>query len=84
MNRAELLGKLSEILGEILEDDNLQLTETTQADDVPDWDSTNHVRFLVAIESEFGLRFQIDEIGALENVGQLMDLVERKLADKKM
>ncbi len=79
MSRTELLNKLSEILGEILEDDNLRLTEATQADQVPDWDSTNHVRFLVAIESEFGIRFETDEIGSLDNVGQLIDLVQKKL-----
>jgi acyl carrier protein len=79
MTRAELLDKLSKILGEIVEDDNLRLTEATTADDVADWDSTNHVRFLVAIESEMGFRFETAEIGMLQNVGQLMDLVESKM-----
>ncbi len=79
MEREALLTKLGEILGEVLENDNLRLTEATKADDVQDWDSTNHVRFLVAIESEFGIRFDVDEIGGLENVGQLLDLVKSKL-----
>ena len=79
MSRAELLSKLTEILGEILDDDNLKLTEASRADEVPDWDSTNHVRFLVAIESEFNIRFDVEEIGALDNVGQLLDLVEGKI-----
>lgn len=80
MSREELLSKLSELLGEIVEKDDLHLTETTKADDVEDWDSTNHVRFLVSIESEFDIRFDTDEIGGLENVGQLMNLVQSKLA----
>ena len=79
MERGALLSKLSELLGEIIENDSLQLAETTKADDVQDWDSTNHVRFLVAIESEFDIRFETDEIGGLENVGQLLDLVKSKL-----
>lgn len=79
MSRTALLGKLSELLGEILENENLSLSEATKADDVPDWDSTNHVRFLVAIEAEFGIRFETNEIGGLENVGQLMDMIDSKL-----
>ena len=79
MARSELLAKLSEMLGEIVEVPNLRLTEVTKAEDVQDWDSTNHVRFLVAIESEFGIRFETDEIGTLQDVGQLMNLVEAKL-----
>lgn len=79
MSRDELLSKLSELLGEIVEIDDLHLAETTKADDVQDWDSTNHVRFLVAIESEFNIRFDTAEIGGLDNVGQLMNLVQSKL-----
>lgn len=44
MNREELLKKVSEILGEIVDDENLQLTEEMIADDVADWDSTNRDR----------------------------------------
>jgi len=79
MDRESLLVKVSELLGEIVENDNLKLNADTKADDVKDWDSTNHVRLLVAIESEFAIRFETSEIGGLENVGQLIDLVQSKL-----
>ncbi len=79
MPREELLKKLTEMLAEIVEEDDLQLTEQTEAEDVPDWDSTNHVRFLVAIESEFGIRFETNEMGAPQNVGELLTLVQSKL-----
>lgn len=82
MDREALLTKLSELLSEIVEIDNLHLTEATVADEVEDWDSTNHVRFLVAIESEFNIRFDTAEIGGLANVGQLVDLVQKKLSQK--
>jgi acyl carrier protein len=48
------------------------------ADDVADWDSTNHVRLIVAVEEEFGIRFESDEITAPETVGELVDLVASK------
>jgi len=78
MNREELLKKVSEILGEIVDDENLQLTEEMIADDVADWDSTNHVRLMIAIESTFGIRFETSEIASPENVGALIDLIESK------
>ena len=79
MTRTELLKRISEILGEIVDDEELQLHEDTVADDVADWDSTNHVRLIVVIESEFGVRLESDEIGAPQNVGELLDLIEKKL-----
>lgn len=78
MNREELLKKVSEILGEIVDDENLQLTEEMIADDVADWDSTNHVRLMIAIELTFGIRFETSEIASPENVGALIDLIESK------
>ena len=80
MDRPLLLNKLEEILREILEVDHLQITETTVADDVQDWDSINHVRLLVAIEEEFGFQFSTEDVGGIKNVGRLLDLVQAKLA----
>lgn len=80
MTHEELLATLGTILGEIVDEEGLVLTDATTADDVLDWDSTNHVRFIVAIESEFGIRFEADEIGTPKNVGELAALVTSKVA----
>jgi acyl carrier protein len=56
------------------------VTDETVADDVVDWDSTNHVRLIVAIEEEFHIRFETDEITKPESVGDLVDLISAKLA----
>ncbi len=81
MTHAELLAKMSEVLGDIVDDDNLTLTDETSAEDVADWDSTNHVRFIVALEGELGIRFESHEIGAPETVGELAALIQTKLAN---
>jgi acyl carrier protein len=79
MNRDEIFSKLTIILRDVFDDDNLQPTDAMTSEDVAEWDSTNHVRLMVAIESEFGIRFETDEITAPENVGQIVDLIQSKL-----
>jgi acyl carrier protein len=79
LNRPELLAKVTEILAELVDNDKLQLTEETTADEVDNWDSINHVRLLIELERQFGFRFQTDEPAGLKNVGALLDLVQRKL-----
>lgn len=64
---------------DILDDETIELSESTTTDDVAEWDSTNHVRLIVAVESEFGIHFETDEITSPENVGELLDLIEAKL-----
>lgn len=78
MSRGEILAKIQAILRDVLDDDTVEVTEATAATDVPEWDSTNHVRLLVAIEAAFNVRFETEEITAPQNVGDLVTLVQAK------
>ncbi len=57
----------------------LALDEDTVAAQVPGWDSLSHVRILGAVEQEFGIRFRSLEVMRLRNVGELQQLVSRKV-----
>jgi acyl carrier protein len=65
------------ILEDVLEEENLVITESTEARDVPSWDSLNHVRLLVHIEQAYGVNFPVDAVERLQNVGELITLVNR-------
>ena len=78
--RDDLLAKIRGILAEVVDDDSLQLSEDTTADDVQDWDSINHVKLLIGLESELGFRFQTDEVSRIQNVGELISLIQKKLS----
>lgn len=80
LTRSEIKNLVGETLGEILGDDEISLGDDTTADDVEDWDSTNHVRLIIALESRLGIQFQTQEITSPETVGQLVDLIHKKLA----
>jgi len=79
MERAEILGRLTDLMRDVFEEDDLVATEDTSSDDVAEWDSTNHVRLMVAIETAFGISFETSEITAPDNVGELLDLIQAKL-----
>ena len=75
MDEHEALGKLTELLQGILRDDEIELTRSTTAQDVPGWDSLANVRFFLAVEAHFRRHFAAAEIARIENVGQLVDLL---------
>ena len=79
MTRDEIRTTIQDILADLLDAPSLTLTDNTVADDVAGWDSINYVRLLIAIEQELGFRFASEEPAGLSNVGQLVDLVQRKL-----
>jgi len=76
------LGELQLIFRRVLEDDQLELTETMTAPDVPGWDSLGHLNLVIAIEKHFGIRFATAEISRLkepgQNVGTLIALINSK------
>ncbi len=79
MNRDEIYAKLTEIFKENLDLDEIELTDTTTADDVEGWDSLAHIGLIAAIEQEFGFRFAMKEVVNLHNVGEMVDLILQKI-----
>lgn len=79
MERSEILAKVEEIFREELEVDDLVLTDETTADDVEEWDSLSHVQLVAAMEEAFGIEFKSREILSWENIGDLIDSIEKKL-----
>lgn len=80
MTRPEILAKVSALLGDVLDLEDVQLTEASTAEDFEEWDSVNHVRLLIRIEQELGFQFNADEVGMVDNVGELVSLIEKRLA----
>jgi len=64
----------------VFDNPNLELDRSTSAKDVEGWDSLTYINLIVAIEKEFKIRFTTAEIATLENVGELTDLIAKKLS----
>lgn len=83
MNKQEILERVGQSIALVLDQPNLRVTMRTTMDDVEGWDSFNHINIVVALESEFGLKFHAAEIAGLRAVGDIVDLIEKKLAKAK-
>ena len=79
MNRAEITEQLNAIFRDVLDDENILLTEQITARDIDGWDSLTHILMVVAIEKEFKLRFTSYEIQSWKNVGELINCLEGKI-----
>ena len=79
MDNADIYRKLTPIFREIFDDDRLVVVPHLAAADVAEWDSLRHIRLVLSVEREFSLKFSAAEIGALENVGEFVELIRIKL-----
>ena len=80
MSQESILGELREIMIDVFDIDELELTTATTAEDIEEWDSLSHVRLVVAVERKFGFKFKNSEIEGLKTVGDLVTLIEAKKA----
>ena len=78
MTQEEIYNRLTQTFREVLEDDSIELTADTKADDIDGWDSLTHVQLIMAVEQDFGVRFTSREIMKWQNVGQWVDCIMEK------
>ena len=79
MTREAIFEKLNEIFRDYFDDASICLQDETTADDIEDWDSLNHITLMAAVEDEFGIRFTMGEVSGMENVGEMVEIIKRKM-----
>jgi acyl carrier protein len=80
MEQQQILEKLNGIFADVLDNEDIKLTETTTAADIEEWDSLYHIQLVVAIEKHFKIKFTASEIQSWKNVGDMVNAVKSKLA----
>jgi acyl carrier protein len=78
IERTEVMRRLTEVFQETFDDFGLELRDTMTAADVDDWDSLQHIVLVLAVEREFRIRLNPAEVGKLENVGRMIELLQAK------
>jgi acyl carrier protein len=78
MTQQEIYPRLTKIMRDVFDDDNLVVTPELTANDVEGWDSVSHITLVVAIEEAFGIKFKSAELEKMKNVGQLVEQIEKK------
>ena len=78
----ETQEQLNTIFCKVFDDKDIKITPETTANDIDEWDSLSHVNLVVSIERGFGIKFKSAEIIKWKNVGQMLDSINEKLAEK--
>ena len=78
MDKVIILRQVETIFKDVLDEDDIVLTEATTANDVEGWDSLTHIQLIVAIEKHFKIKFSSKEILSWKNVGEMLDSIKSK------
>lgn len=75
-------NELLKIFRYVFDDDELNISDETTANDIDDWDSLTHMQLIVEIEKKFSMKFSVDEVVSAKNVGEFVAMIEKKLDNK--
>lgn len=79
MTREEVYEALNEIFRDVFDDEDISVCDTTTAEDIEDWDSLEHINLTVAIEKRFNIKFTMEEVTTMKNVGAMVDIILERI-----
>ena len=79
MNRTEILEKLNEVFHDVFDNNDIVVTEQTNANDLEEWDSLIHITLISAVEDEFDVSFDMKTVVSMKNVGDMIDAIEEQI-----
>lgn len=77
----EIKERLQEIFRDVFDDEELEIREDISAKDIEDWDSLAQINLIIAIEKEFGVKFNLEEVSKLKNIGEMLEQIRTKLGE---
>ena len=78
MNKNNIKEKLQSVFVDVFDDEDLTISNSTNSDDIEEWDSLNHIALVLSIEKCFKIRFMTGEVLSLKDVGEMIQLLEEK------
>lgn len=79
MEREQVKEKLQDVFRDIFDNDDIEITDDTVAEDIEEWDSLSHVQLIDAIQKTFGIKLTSHEIMSWDDVGEMIDAITSKV-----
>lgn len=73
--------RIKKVMGDVLDVDQSSLNEDSSPDNIENWDSVRHMNLILALEDEFGVQFDEEQITQMLNF-QLIKLNLDELMQK--
>ncbi len=76
----ELDKQLEKVIRQVFPIETETINENWTSDDIPEWDSVGHLDLIMAIEREFHVKIEVEEMFEVEKLGDIIRILEKKSA----
>lgn len=82
MTRTEIYEILNGIFQDLFDDENIIVNDHTTSADIEEWDSLEHINLIMAVEARFAVKFKMGEVSSMKNVGEMANIILKRLSEK--
>lgn len=75
MTRNEIIEKVQDIFRDCFDDPSIIITDSTTPADIEGWDSIAMINIISSIETDFNIKFSLDELEKLNNARTIIDAI---------
>lgn len=75
MTEDQIYEALNEVFRDVFDDETIEVSAETTAEDIEDWDSLEHINLVVAVEKRFDVKFSMGEVTGMKNVGEMVGII---------
>jgi acyl carrier protein len=76
---APVLERVRSIAADVLKVPAGKITSESSTENVEGWDSVQHLNLVLALEQEFSVQFDPEEIDQMNSIGKVASILESKL-----
>ena len=70
--------RMQQVFREVFENDDLVLSDDMSQRTLAEWDSFAHIKLIIGLQEEFGVRFSTDEVADVGNVPGIRAIIEAR------
>ena len=71
------MNKFNQLVSVNLKIEEEKITDALTMHDIPEWDSMNFLLLIAELEKEYGVTFSMDDVLALNSIGDIRALLEK-------
>lgn len=71
--------RIKNVMASVFGIDISQIDEKASSDVIENWDSMNHMNLIIALEDEFGIRFNEEDIPHMTNYKIIRNIIETEV-----
>ena len=68
--------RIEKIFKEVFDNEDFILDLHMSSDEVPEWDSMTHIQLVLALEQEFHIKFNTQQIAEMNSVKKIMTVIK--------